>query len=85
MDGSKKPSLPNSTGGPVAAASDSFDRYEYRPPINLPNPRLRNLAAAFASSYLRVSGTWMNSMFFRMMMPCYGHPSQKVQRGDYPR
>ncbi|MGB7354080.1 MAG: hypothetical protein WBD06_10280 [Acidobacteriaceae bacterium] len=39
--------------------------YEYRPPINLSNPRLRKLAAALGPSYLRVSGTWANSAWFQ--------------------
>lgn len=39
--------------------------YQYRPPINLANPRLRNLATALGPSYLRVSGTWQNSTFFQ--------------------
>ena len=43
----------------------STDPYEYRPPINLDNPKLRKLAAALEPSYLRVSGTWMNSTFFQ--------------------
>lgn len=38
--------------------------YEYRPPIDLANPRLRKLAAALGPAYVRVSGTWANSMYF---------------------
>jgi len=38
--------------------------YQYRPPIDLANPRLRKLAAALAPAYLRVSGTWANSTYF---------------------
>jgi heparanase len=38
--------------------------YEYRAPIDLSNPRLRKLAAALGPSYVRVSGTWMNSTYF---------------------
>ena len=40
------------------------DLYEYRPPIDLGNPRLRRLAAALGPAYVRVSGTWANSTFF---------------------
>src|SRR5258706_2645882 len=40
------------------------DLYEYRPPIDLTNPRLRRLAAALAPAYMRVSGTWANATFF---------------------
>jgi heparanase 1 len=39
--------------------------YQYRPPINLANPRLRKLAAALGPVYLRVSGTWANTTFFQ--------------------
>jgi heparanase len=38
--------------------------YQYRPPIDLSNPRLRKLAAALGSAYVRVSGTWANSVYF---------------------
>jgi hypothetical protein len=40
------------------------DLYQYRRPIDLKNPRLRNLAAALAPAYLRVSGTWANATYF---------------------
>jgi len=40
------------------------DSYEYRPPIDLTNPRLRKLAAALAPAYMRVSGTWANATYF---------------------
>src|SRR5437764_7493546 len=39
--------------------------YEYRAPINLSNPRLRKLAAALGPAYVRVSGTWANSVYFQ--------------------
>lgn len=38
--------------------------YEYRPPIDLTNARLRKLAAALAPAYVRVSGTWANTTYF---------------------
>lgn len=38
--------------------------YEYRPPIDLSNPHLRKLAAALGPAYLRVSGTWANTVYF---------------------
>ncbi len=38
--------------------------YQYRPPIDLKNPRLRKLAAALGPAYVRVSGTWANTTFF---------------------
>lgn len=40
------------------------DLYEYRPPIDLANPRLRKLAKALGPAYVRVSGTWANSVYF---------------------
>ena len=39
--------------------------YQYRSPIDLSNPRLRKLAAALAPAYVRVSGTWANSVYFQ--------------------
>jgi heparanase len=39
--------------------------FQYRPPINLANPRLRKLAAGLGPAYMRVSGTWQNSTFFQ--------------------
>lgn len=45
------------------SAGDS-ELFEYRPPIDLTNPRLRKLAAALAPAYLRVSGTWANATYF---------------------
>ena len=38
--------------------------FQYRPPINLKSPRLRKLAAALGPAYVRVSGTWQNSIYF---------------------
>ena len=60
------------TGGrfwrPYPAQGSPFqpdqDRYEYRPPIDLSNARLRRLAAALSPAYMRVSGTWANSTYF---------------------
>jgi hypothetical protein len=39
--------------------------YEYRPPIDLSNGKLRKLAAALGPAYLRVSGTWRNFTYFQ--------------------
>src|ERR1700761_1067822 len=38
--------------------------FQYRPPIDLTNPRLRMLAAALGPAYVRISGTWANTTFF---------------------
>lgn len=47
------------------AHAPGSDLYEYRPPIDLSNPRLRKLAVALGPSYMRVSGTWANSTWFQ--------------------
>lgn len=39
--------------------------YEYRPPVNLANSRLRRLAAALGPAYVRISGTWANTTYFK--------------------
>jgi heparanase 1 len=39
--------------------------YQYRKPIDPSNPRLRKLAAALGPAYVRVSGTWANSVYFQ--------------------
>ena len=44
----------------VPAGMDA-DLYEYRPPIDLSNGKLRKLAAALGPAYVRVSGTWANT------------------------
>jgi hypothetical protein len=46
-------------------AGDASSLYEYRPPLDLTNPRLRKLAAALGPAYIRVSGTWQNSTYFQ--------------------
>jgi hypothetical protein len=38
--------------------------FEARPPIDLTNARLRKLTAALGPAYLRVSGTWANTVYF---------------------
>ncbi len=64
---SQKPSKAN-TEEPAGAASIPAgmnpNLYQYRPPIDLSNPRLRKLAAALGPEYVRVSGTWANSVYF---------------------
>ena len=58
-DVQKAPPDPNQ---PVGLDSNMF---QYRPPLDLANPRLRKLAAALGPSYVRVSGTWANSTYFQ--------------------
>lgn len=38
--------------------------FEYRPPLDLRQTRLRKLAAALGPAYVRVSGTWANTTYF---------------------
>jgi hypothetical protein len=54
-------SKPGSGNQPVGMAASL---YEYRPPVNLSNARLRKLAKELSPMYLRVSGTWANSTYF---------------------
>jgi heparanase 1 len=58
-----QPAPPSRSGSDTPAGMDS-NLFEYRPPIDLADPRLRKLAAALAPAYLRVSGTWANSTYF---------------------
>ncbi|MBS0583574.1 MAG: hypothetical protein JSS42_10795 [Proteobacteria bacterium] len=55
-------------GGAAAAsgtpAGMSADLYQYRPPIDLANRRLRAMAAALGPAYVRISGTWANTTYF---------------------
>ena len=55
---------PASQAGFAPAGLDS-NLYQYRAPIDLSNPRLRELAAALSPAYVRVSGTWANSAYFQ--------------------
>jgi len=57
----------NAGAQPMANTPPGMDPslYEYRPPIDLSNPRLRKLAAALGPAYVRVSGTRMNSTYFQ--------------------
>jgi hypothetical protein len=50
-------------GGDTPAGMDPR-LYQYRPPIDLTNARLRKLAAALGPAYVRVSGTWANATYF---------------------
>jgi Glycosyl hydrolase family 79, N-terminal domain len=50
--------------GADTPAGMNADLYQYRPPIDLDNARLRKLAAALGPAYVRVSGTWANTTYF---------------------
>ena len=61
------PAPPANPGSGMAnpASGMSNARFQYRPPIDLSNTKLRNLAAALGPAYVRVSGTWRNSTYFQ--------------------
>jgi heparanase 1 len=58
-----RPAQPPRSGSDTPPGMDS-NLYQYRPPIDLADARLRKLAAALAPAYMRVSGTWANSTYF---------------------
>src|SRR5579884_3107456 len=47
-----------------APAGMNPNMFQARPPVDLTNPRLRKLAAALGPAYVRVSGTWANTVYF---------------------
>jgi hypothetical protein len=57
---------PSPSASPGTGTPSGMDPalYEYRPPIDLSNRRLRTLAAALGPAYVRVSGTWANTTYF---------------------
>jgi heparanase len=61
LEAGKQPASQKS--GPTPAGMNP-NLYEYRPPIDLGNTRLRKLAAALGPAYVRVSGTWANTTYF---------------------
>lgn len=54
----------SAAAGGDAPAGMSPDLYQYRPPLDLSNHRLRTLAAALSPAYVRISGTWANTTYF---------------------
>lgn len=50
--------------GSDAPAGMDPNLYQYRPPIDLGNRRLRVLAGALGPAYMRISGTWANTTYF---------------------
>ncbi len=52
------------TGGRFWAPYGSGGLYEEREPIDLTNPRLRNLARELAPAFMRVSGSWANGTYY---------------------
>jgi hypothetical protein len=62
--GSVPPRTMESAQSASAPAGMDPNMYQYRPPIDLSNPQLRKLASALGPAYVRVSGTWANSVYF---------------------
>ena len=54
----------NGTSSSGADLQVNSTMFEARPPIDLTNARLRELAAALGPAYMRVSGTWANTVYF---------------------
>lgn len=50
------------SGGSLGFAANLFRQ---RPPADLANARLRNMARALGPAYIRVSGSWANKVFFQ--------------------
>jgi heparanase 1 len=53
----------SSTGAGLGVGRDPA-MFEARPPIDLTNARLAKLTAALGPAYMRVSGTWANTVYF---------------------
>ena len=64
-----KPAPAAGASGADTPAGMNADLYQYRPPIDLDNARLRTLAAALGPAYVRVSGTWANTTYFSATDP----------------
>lgn len=63
-------SILKGTAGPAPASTGDTPTgmdprlYQYLPPLDLTNARLRKLAAALGPAYVRSSGTWANTTYF---------------------
>lgn len=53
-----------SSGGAALQAGEDPNTFEARRPIDLTNARLRKLTDALGPAYMRVSGTWANTVYF---------------------
>lgn len=62
--GSAARDRPASARRPGIPAGMDPSLYEWRAPVDLSNPRLRKAAAALGPTYVRVSGTWANTVWF---------------------
>jgi heparanase len=61
--GGKVEKQPAAAPGNHAAGHDT-NLFQAFPPLDTANPRLRKLAAALGPAYVRISGTWANSIYF---------------------
>ena len=59
---SPAPTTPAPADGAPAGGMAAL--FEYRPPVDLADQRLLTLARALGPAYIRVSGTWANSVYF---------------------
>jgi heparanase 1 len=60
----KDKTTPSASPSPGTPTGVSPALFQYRPPIDLADTRLRKLAAGLGPAYVRVSGTWANSTYF---------------------
>ncbi len=60
--GSKAVSTEPKSGAPAGIDPGLFEQLK---PVDLSNPRLRKLAGALGPAYVRVSGTWANTVYFQ--------------------
>jgi hypothetical protein len=56
------PAAPTGSGDTPTGMNPAL--YQYLPPLDLTNGRLRKLAAALGPAYVRTSGTWANTTYF---------------------
>ena len=67
-------------GAPGLQAGRDPTMFEARPPIDLTDTRLRKLTATLGPAYLRVSGTWANTVYFHDSdAPAPARPPQGFQ------
>jgi heparanase len=59
-----QPPAPRANAGEPGPVGLDPNLFEQRTAIDLSNPRLRTLATALGPAYVRVSGTWANSIYF---------------------
>ncbi len=61
--GGTLPGTPGALGSGVVGQNPNL--FQKMPPLDTANPQLRKLAAALGPAYVRVSGTWANSVYFQ--------------------